>query len=449
MTLLYLASYLKQNGISSKVIDLGSEREHFIKIIEKKIYEYQPKFVIIGIRWYFDLYVSIKIAETVKNIEEDIKIIAGGQTAGYFDKEIIRNSKIDYIIRGDAEKPLLKLIRERKLINTTYKKQERIIRTARRYIQTKDDIKGLCLTDEIDQILEKDTLVLKKTGHWAGEFIWTGKGCCYNCFYCSGCNRNQKRLSGREKPIFRDIPSVIKDINILSRYNDNIIFDFDPFQNDKKFYIKLFEKINMPELKSKFYAWTLPQKELLSAFKNSFSSSTLSLSVETCNEAFRKSLSSKDITRPFFSNFQLEKMIKTLEINKQFFHLYLIAGLPWEDEKIFDYNTDYCLNLLKRNTSVFQKNISRNISCVPLSAEPGSDIYMNPGRYDMKLYRRNFFDFLELSKTSFNKNIPYPFRFDAIGTEIEHPFGVSSIKSSENEVHRKIVRFYQALREDE
>ena len=53
---------------------------------------------------------AIQVAAWAKRVNPDISIIAGGMSASVFFPFLLRDSKIDYIIRGDGDIPLLLLV---------------------------------------------------------------------------------------------------------------------------------------------------------------------------------------------------------------------------------------------------------------------------------------------------------------------------------------------------
>ena len=69
------------------------------------------KIILIDLHWYEHCYGSIDTAQFCKQILPDAWIILGGLSATGFSKDILENfPEVDFIIRGDAEKPLLELV---------------------------------------------------------------------------------------------------------------------------------------------------------------------------------------------------------------------------------------------------------------------------------------------------------------------------------------------------
>jgi|LSQX01.2.fsa_nt_gb hypothetical protein len=84
-------------------------RGYFLKEVSKAILN-KAKVVILSVHWYVNLKGAIEVAAWVKRINPDIVIVAGGMSASVFYPFLLRDSKIDFIIRGDGDIPLVLLV---------------------------------------------------------------------------------------------------------------------------------------------------------------------------------------------------------------------------------------------------------------------------------------------------------------------------------------------------
>jgi hypothetical protein len=62
--------------------------------------------VVMDVHWYLSLPSAIRLSFALKEINPECRIVAGGISASLFAPQILRDSRIDYIIRGDGEVPL-------------------------------------------------------------------------------------------------------------------------------------------------------------------------------------------------------------------------------------------------------------------------------------------------------------------------------------------------------
>ncbi len=430
--LIALALYLKQKGLKVKICHFNGWTRSLEEFVQKKIFQYKPKNIGINLTWHTHCYQALKIAETAKNINKKIKVCLGGFTASFFDKEILDfvqqdsksksiNPYVDCIIRGDGEKPLFKFVTEKKIpqMNTSYiNKNGDFVKNSLIYTQKKLPSVGLKwrldkLIDNWKNYIQRGGIrtsvpgVENKVGHNIdkGEFhLYVGKGCRNNCCYCGGGRDIQKLLFRRNYPIFRPLNDVIYDINQLSKNNVKTVYiDFDP-DSSRKYYKKLFKKLDKKNLNLIFSALSGPiESSLLAEMDRIFNKVEIIISSETGSERLRKELLRRGFGKaPFYTNQQLVKFLE--ELKKKGFKamVYFISGLPWETEKDWGETLKFGKKLSKNYQMLFVKSydtiISRNLCAPPLYIEPGSPIYTNPDKFQMCLGRKSFKDYVNDSR---------------------------------------------------
>lgn len=432
--LLWIASYLKKNGFSTRIFYLGDK---FKTNVRKALDHYKPKYVAVSCKWYTNLYGAVLVAKEIRKINKRIKIIAGGNTATYFDKELLLNSDFDIVIRGDAELPLLNIVRNKTPINCTLKEKGRIKRYKLQYIQKQQEVKDYTLI-EPEEILESPKDILNKD-----NFVWTGKGCTQNCFYCSGTFRAQKELFGRKELIYRPISNVLTDIAIFSKYSTSLLFDFACPPLADAYYLRLFKKMPQGKFVTGFAHWHLPTKKLIDQMSKTFKLATIHLDTSTLCEELREFLSKKNLLKPFFSNKELENIIcycnkkRNIKITLQ-----NIAGLPGERNSHVRKHTNFSKYLVQKYCSIVK------IQYLPLSIEPGSILQKDYKRFNMYCCRNSFIDFLNLAKHAFKSNIIYPFSafFEkrSYKNVFLHPYGVYENGLSKKNSYAR-VRYFERI----
>ena len=393
--LLWIASYLQQSGFSVRVFYLDSA---FEKTIKKALDYYRPKNVAVSCKWYTNLYGAILVAKEIRKFNRDIKIITGGHTATYFDKELLQTGYFDLVVRGDAEIPLLNILKSKTPISCTLKDNNRIKRYALEYTQENKDLENYTLS-EPSEILENAAQILS-----AGNFIWTGKGCSWNCFYCGGSLKAQRKFFGRKKAIYRPIPDVLTDISILSRYSYDLMFDFACPPDADNYYLQLFKEIPRQKFRVNFFHWGIPSIKFINKMSTTFSRTLIHLDTSTLCEQLRGSLSRKKLLKPFFTNKNIEEVIKYCDKKKNIrICLENIAGLPGENKNHVEEHISFSQYLSQKYTAL------ADISYIPLSVEPGAILQELHKKLGMHLCRNTFADFLCLTQCAFQANIAYPF----------------------------------------
>lgn len=107
--ILSIASYCEQEGYVVRVIDVHAERTS-PRELREKIAEMRPR--LCGICVLSSMVVaSHAIAKDVKDIVPDCKVVFGGVHPELFPERILRNSAVDFVVRGDGEEPTLALLK--------------------------------------------------------------------------------------------------------------------------------------------------------------------------------------------------------------------------------------------------------------------------------------------------------------------------------------------------
>ena len=73
----------------------------------------RARVILIDLHWYEHSYGAISMARFCKEALPDAWVVLGGLTASAFAREILeRFDAVDFVIRGDAEQPLLALVQQ-------------------------------------------------------------------------------------------------------------------------------------------------------------------------------------------------------------------------------------------------------------------------------------------------------------------------------------------------
>jgi radical SAM superfamily enzyme YgiQ (UPF0313 family) len=433
--LLWLASYLKRNGFNTKVFYLDSK---FKETIARAISYYQPKYIAVSCKWYTNLYGAILVASEIRKIDKSIRIITGGNTATYFDRELLLNSDFDIVIRGDAELSLLNIMKNKPPINCTLTENGRIKRYKLQYTQRQQEVKDYTLV-EPGEILESPKDILGKE-----NFVWTGRGCTQNCFYCAGSSTIHKKMFQREKLIYRQIKNVLADIAILSKYSKSLIFDFACLPRADAYYLQLFKCLPQKKLSMTFFHWSLPSRNLVDQISKTFKSAVIFLDTSTLCEELREALSQRNLLKPFFSNKKLEDFVFYCNKKKNIeLVLTNIAGLPGERGHHVRKHINFSQYLIQKYPLI------QDIHYLPLSIEPGSLLQKHYKRFNMYCSRNNFMDFLNLTCYAFKSKITYPFSdfFKKLDCKI-HPYGLYDKNSSKKVSYARERNFYKIIKEE-
>lgn len=102
---------LTRAGSSSQIMHLTVE-----ELLDPDFVIPKAKFIALDLHWHPQTYRVIETARLIKQSLPEVKILLGGFTASLFANEIMTGfPEIDFIIKGDAEVPLVELCQGRAL----------------------------------------------------------------------------------------------------------------------------------------------------------------------------------------------------------------------------------------------------------------------------------------------------------------------------------------------
>lgn len=246
------------------------------------------KILILSVHWYVSLKGAIQFADWAKQVNPNIIILAGGMSASVFYPFLLRDSKIDYIIRGDGDIPLLLLIEA--------------------LLENKDvieipNVAGRDFISEYWQATDQDTLdsgdyrtldwfpslkkrIMRMHAHYNNKILpvhpilVTYRGCPMPCENCCGAIDNQKALF-RRGSLLRGASPVAND---LQAYSDdpgyNFISIYHDFASlaDESFTHKV---LNQPyDLKVYYELTRLPSPAILQLITEVFRGGTIAFSLD-------------------------------------------------------------------------------------------------------------------------------------------------------------------------
>jgi hypothetical protein len=262
-----LCDYLSKKGIPVKLLNLALYNR-------KEMNLFQPTHVGIVFHWQETTEGVMDVGEYIKLNFDRVNVICGGFTAGYFGESLLNKwGFVDYIIKGDPERPLellLKGVKPSKIPNVIYRGKNGISSNKVSYHIDQETLSEISFS-EMTHLYDYN-LYIKAVEEKLGFPIFIGRGCRFNCRYCGGSTLSYRLHSGRKEPVVRSIKSVIKDLKRIKDFTRNI---YMCYENDR-FYIKnLFKEIKKEKSLVKTFqlnygAWQLFDKEFLELYRDSF-----------------------------------------------------------------------------------------------------------------------------------------------------------------------------------
>lgn len=200
----------------------------------------KSRIIVMDCHWVHCLEEVGRLAQEFKKINPGVVIIVGGYTATIFSEMIVDQLKIDYVIKGDTEKPfplLIKALLEGKNICNIPNLVSRSFVTPQSYTLTKDDY-SRCNCINIDwfptfkhrmKLVHQSFPFIYNEDLGIYPFIPVFKGCIRDCDFCYAGKTWSLALCKRSL-ISRTPESVIRDLLTCSKQKDinqvHIVADF-------------------------------------------------------------------------------------------------------------------------------------------------------------------------------------------------------------------------------
>ena len=399
-----LADEIDRAGFRTKIYHLGveflfSKDFNLAALIRRS----RPQLIGLGLHWHYQTHDVLDIARRIKRANPDAAIVLGGYTATIYADAILKeHPAVDFIVRGEAEKPLLQLLQTLKdgakletVANLSYRKNGIIRQNPITYVATSRDLNNSDFA-RFD-LLDKAPLYFRQASHivWlrsfpkrfnftfftpgkmGGYIVPVARGCPVDCANCGGGKSPAGFLTKRRNVSMRSIKVVAKELEKVHRSGiEDLYFAFDPYP-DSSYYPRLFKAIRDRGLsfRAVFETFKLPSRRLIQEFKNTFGRGDkkdlcILISPETGDEAHRSRNRGY-----FYTNAQLMDTLDFLEEADVPFQISYSLGLPGESLETLK-ATRRLWGVIKRR---YRKLVTQTATII--DADPLSPMEIDPSRY--------------------------------------------------------------------
>ena len=175
----------------------------------------------IGIQYLTPLKCVVeRLAGLIREIDRDIKIIVGSFHPTFRPEEVMQNPDIDFVIRGEGEIPLLRLVKELKKDNPKLETVPGICyRNGDGQVQNNPSINLVKNLDELP-FLARDLVLNCDYNRYRLHSMSTARGCPYTCSFCA----DRGFWDGKIRR--RSVDNVIEELRFL---NDTYKISFVDF----------------------------------------------------------------------------------------------------------------------------------------------------------------------------------------------------------------------------
>lgn len=403
--LMSIVDYLDRHDFKVKIMNLGEMMfsdpnfnvESFLKKVDTDIFG-------IDLHWCTHSQGAIEIGRLCKKYHPNSLVVLGGLTATCFASEIVNKYQfIDAIVRGEAEKPILKLaeMNERgqpyEAPNLTYLKNGNV--------QINNDVDVVKNLDMFDftrfDLLEPLNLVMNlKThnGNWRHWSIPVCRGCLFNCVTCGGSFHSYCTMLKRDFLAFRSPKKIADDFQKLSEQGIDHVFLFQDIRmGGKKYWRNLLKTLHKEKTDIKQIVMEL----FYPADETFLKTASRLRSVENIAFTISPESGAEDIRKAHGRNYSNKELLQTSELCLKHglkLIVFFMSGLALENRRSIEETYQLWDKLLKINVAAKKKNLidftSIQISWCPMVLlDPGSLAFDFPKRYGYHLRFKNFEDY--------------------------------------------------------
>jgi B12-binding domain/radical SAM domain protein len=407
--MLSIAEYLTRNGFTARVDNIGERMvtDPYFDV-EKYIGDLSASVFAVELHWCVHSQGAIEIARLCKELHPEAMVVLGGLTATVFHEEIVRKYEfVDAVIRGEAEKPFVQLMRALEenrpletVPNLTYRDGAGEIRCVP-LMKPDDDLDEYEFT-RLDLLDPKGAIFTPGTlPSWVVPIC---RGCLHNCVSCGGSAYSCRTHLGRQRPAFRSPEKIAEDLRKLSEQGVQLVFLCqDPRMGGKEYWSRLLttlqnERIQLSQLTMELFSPA--DEEFIRELSKIDVPIVLTISPESGVDHVRGAHGRK------YTN---EGLLRTIELCKKygiklgsFSMLALANDTPETIKKTWESWEQICMLNLKNNAPV-------DYAFGPmLLLDPGSLAFDRPTSYGYHLVFKDLEDYVNgMSLPSWHQWISY------------------------------------------
>lgn len=234
-----IAAYLEANNYNVRMVNLAYRmlREPAFDVPARIARLRAPVFGI-DLHWLPHANGALGIAELIKKIHPDAKVLLGGLSASYFHRELLDHPAIDFVLRGDStEEPcrqLLQALREgtplAEVQNLTWRRDDgTVVENPLSFVPVDLDWIDVPAYEFMLHAVFKygslaDFLPYLQWLRYPSTMLLNSRGCPYDCAACGGGRTGYATVAGRTRVGLRSPEKLVADAHLISTFSRAPIF---------------------------------------------------------------------------------------------------------------------------------------------------------------------------------------------------------------------------------
>jgi B12-binding domain/radical SAM domain protein len=378
---LTLAAYLRRHGFRVRIINLALKMMREPDFApEPYLARLRPLLFGIDLHWLPHVHGSLALAGLLKTLHPDVPTVLGGISASYFHEELIRESGVDFVLRGSVCEPfLLALVRQLKgardfssVPNLDWKSEgschSNPAAPAPGELDDYDFDLGMMVRQVLGRLDFWTNVPFQTWWRHPITAVFTVRGCDRGCVTCGASNAAFKRYLSGHYPLRRSPRAVVAQVSQLATMTRAPIFLVGDLQDGGEDYAQaVVDGLARSRVTNRitFEFFAPPPATLIEQIDRSLPHWAAELSPESHDERIRELMG-----KALYSNAQLEASIETILATRcEQLDLFFMVGLP---EQTYDSVMDgirYIEGLFHR----FDRRLSAFMTPMGPFLDPGSD----------------------------------------------------------------------------
>ena len=383
-----LQRFLGDRGHDVRIINLSTVLLRYPGIdFDALVHALDARVVGIDLHWMVHVQGSLAVAERIKRLGIDTRILLGGISSTYYAEELIRYPFVDMVMRGyDTHEPMAALLTEMKRSNDLGRIPNLIWKSADGEIHDN----GFAYTPDsygcgIDWAKQPQPVATRSLP--IRELLSTqNAGCSYNCPWCGGSRDAFRRINKRTRAMARkpaaEISYEFQSIRTLSNPEQYYFYSVGSYNESKQGMEFFIDEVARTGVKSISYEqFHLTADSTLKRMAEANKRTVITLSPESHDLRI-----SKLAGRGVYSNDELEAWLdRALGYGIHQVDIWYFVGMPEQDEPSVMKSVEYCDRLLR----MFKGRRVNPMICpmIPF-LDPASTFFEYPDEHGYRVFHR-------------------------------------------------------------